>query len=184
MITALVSTVPSNKAPKPSFGCREDFAAAIKNSELPRKLNRIFKDLEIVIQEKWAKFRKSKNFVPGMYPEFPVQRFGNDKIVTLSLKNNGKERYVLDVTKGAETERLNIDRENPRKFLYERIFKTEKGGSYTSKTYNSEREKDEEMISKVYEMYEKYMPFFSGTKEKAMKTANKNVSHFNKADLI
>lgn len=187
----MISAINNHKASNPAFGCAKRAAKVVEvveglepqfKAKMSNAVKKIFNNLSEVVDNKWVKYRKSKQFVPGSYPEFLPVKTSKDKTVSLRLMKNTMERYVLDVEKGGNIERVSINRKNPEQFVYERIVKTE-NGSYGTKTFDSTTQKDDELTVKVYNMYEEYLPLFSGSKKKEQKISDLTQSYISYADL-
>ena len=123
--------------------------------ELSLRASKLVKRAGRLIDETWPKVKKK---APMTIPEFKAQK-GEKSIILKPVYNLIREAIHLEVKDGKYIEIVTIDRANPNIFKYEKAIKTDHG-SATVKTYNSKNGHHSEMLSKVNEMVETYLPSF------------------------
>lgn len=124
---------------------------------------RLIKKAYDVINDTWTDIQKGKTKL--RYPEFKlVGRRGTNAIVR-PLYNN--EDYLLvDVNRMNHTDRYIIKRRDPQKFRYEKVVPTQYG-SVTVSSYDSARGKNQQIIDKINDDLQSFLP----------KMKNKKSSH-------
>ena len=145
----------------------KEMIEAGKNLQADSLLNvnaaRLFRKINQLIDDTWVKFKEEKVF--GKTPEF-VKRVKNDKMVTLKpLYNTEKKSVLFEIKNGRFSDRFIIDRTAPNDFKYEHTIKTDYG-SATTKTYDSKRSINPDIIQMLNENIEEYFPKLLPSKNK------------------
>lgn len=145
----------------------KEMVEAGKNLQTDSLLNvnaaRLFRKINQLIDDTWVKFKEEKVF--GKIPEF-VKRVKNDKMVTLKpLYNTEKKSVLFEIRNGRFSDRFIIDRTAPNDFKYEHTIKTDYG-SATTKTYDSKRSINPDIIQMLNENIEEYFPKLLPSKNK------------------
>ena len=145
----------------------KEMVEAGKNLQTDSLLNvnaaRLFRKINQLIDDTWVKFKEEKVF--GKIPEF-VKRVKSDKMVTLKpLYNTDKKSVLFEIQNGRLSDKFIIDRTAPNDFKYEHTIKTDYG-SATTKTYDSKRSINPDIIQMLNENIEEYFPKLLPSKNK------------------
>ncbi len=169
MLQITSGNINNSKNNKISFkqNITKEMVEAGKNLPVDSILNpqaaRLFRKINQLIDDTWVKFKEEKVF--GKTPEF-VNRIKSDKMVTLKpLYNTDRKSVLLEVKTGRTADRFIIDRNSPNDFKYEHVIKTDYG-SATTKTYDSKRGNNPDIIQLLNENIEEYLPKLLPTKNK------------------
>lgn len=125
-------------------------------SVMPFKARKLVKRMDQFLENKWAEIRKANS---GFYDlPFFVLSGKNKKVATIKPVYQGHKKYILfEVSNDKNTERILINRQNPDLFRFERIVDTDYGYA-TTKTYNSEYQRNEELEELIGKYIEEFFP--------------------------
>lgn len=160
------SVAKALKAGNDHIACVKTISIGGVEMELPReviskKSKQLIKKTEEILSEQIGKLRKRKA-VPGKYLEISKYHKKNKANVTVRPLYNSMSfdnSLLIEIKKSDSTEIININRLKPEKFKYEKMVPT-KSGSATTKTYDSVRQKDESMETKIDSMLQEYLSIF------------------------
>ena len=142
---------------KVSFTGTEKALAAVDNILSPRSIKLVKRAGELV-ENTWTEIRKGRSVLNS--PEFLINdRNNNYKVFLKPLYNTARDTLLLEVKGAKYIDRIIVDRKDPNIFKYEKVLITG-NGSATIKSYNSRLAKDNDVIAKVNENIEKYLPKF------------------------
>ena len=123
---------------------------------MPFKARKLVKRMDQLIEDKWTEIRKANSGFSDL-PYFTITG-KKDSLATIKPFYQGYNKYILfEVTKGQNTERIMINRQNPDLFKYEKTVETEYGYA-TTRLFNSQYQKDENLIAHIGEYIEEFFP--------------------------
>lgn len=141
----------------PSFTGAGNAVEAVDNILSPKSMKLVKRGNEL-IENTWTEIKKGRSKLNS--PEFLIEdKNKNSKIRLKPLYNTAHDTLLLEVTGPKYIDKIIVDRKHPNIFRYEKVLITE-NGSATVKSYNSENSRNSEIIAKVNEIIEKYLPKF------------------------
>lgn len=120
---------------------------SIKSSKLVKKLSHL-------IEEDWA--TKRKNGAVMEAPKYLVAERDGTLVTMKPVYHQYKNSILMEVEGDKHIDRILINRQNPSDYTYERATITPYG-SASSKTYDSMRDKDQKIESRVNNYIDKYI---------------------------
>ncbi len=123
---------------------------------MPLKAHKLVKRMDQFMEDQWAEIRNAHS---GFYdlPYFTLSG-KNKEFATIKPVYQGHNKYILlEVTNDKNTERILINRKNPDLFRFERTVDTDYG-SATTKSFNSEYQRNEELQERIGKYIEEYFP--------------------------
>lgn len=131
-------------------------------SILSAKTVKLVKQASELIEATWAEIKKGKSIKKS--PEFLYKTSKGEAVTLKPVYNTLHDSMLLEINGEKYIEKITIERHNPNAFSYELARKTP-SGSGTIKTYNSKLEDNPEVIEKVNDFMEKFLPKFVSEKK-------------------
>lgn len=149
---------------KISFSGESKAIDAVDNIVAPKTI-KLVKQADEFIETTWAEIRSKKNKAKVINPEFRI-REKDSEILFKPLYNTAKPTIMLEKRGVKYIDRIIIERQNPNHFRYEKSMLTPTGGSATIKIYDSLQSNNPEIVDKVNDYIEKYIPKILNSKKK------------------
>ena len=139
----------------------DDIEMKLPREVISKKSKALIKKTEELLLEQMEKLRKQKA-VPGKYIELSKYHKKEAATVTVRPLYNSvsfEDSILVEIKKPNSTELINISRRNPEKFRYEKMVPTQNGHA-TTNSYDSKRQSNETMETKVDNLIQEYLQIF------------------------
>ena len=169
MMTIAPLNFNQNSAPALGFNGRRKKAAEVAvniiNVDTPDihlRSKRMISEAVDLINSTWAKIKAKK--IHKDFPEFTKKDL-HGNTVTLKPVYNGDDLLLLEIARGKVIDKIFVKQTNPTYFKYEQAVKTD-FGTATTKTYDSRRQNNPNLVEKVNEILQNYIPQFLNNNSK------------------
>lgn len=129
-------------------------ASVLAENGISAKSSKLVKKLSYLIEEEWAAKRKSGDIMEA--PKYLVAGHDGNLVTMRPVYHQYKNTILMEVEGDKYIDRILINRQKPSDYTYERATITPYG-SASSKTYDSMRDKNTKIESRVDDYIDKYI---------------------------